>query len=83
MSQKCQSTRSICNSICLPPLPTNQHGHLGLRDHVDLPLCLALCHLQLSEAIEKVPEDPCALLIYSVMILPIREQSIIDRTNDA
>ncbi|CAH8671897.1 unnamed protein product [Schistosoma curassoni] len=57
MSQKCQSTRSICNSICLPPLPTNQHGHLGLRDHVDLPLCLALCHLQLSEAIEKVPED--------------------------
>ncbi|VDP52456.1 unnamed protein product [Schistosoma margrebowiei] len=57
MSQKCQSTRSICNSICLPPLPTNQHGHLGLRDHVDLPLCLALCHLQLSEAIEKVPDD--------------------------
>ncbi|XP_018646437.1 synaptic ras gtpase activating protein, syngap,putative [Schistosoma mansoni] len=57
MSQKYQSTKSTCNSICLPPLPTNQHGHLGLRDHVDLPLCLALCHLQLSEAIEKVPED--------------------------
>ncbi|KAK4475516.1 hypothetical protein MN116_002562 [Schistosoma mekongi] len=55
--QKYQDTTLVSNSISLPPLPTNQHAHLGIRDHVDLPLCLALCHLQLSEAIQKVPED--------------------------
>ncbi|KAH8869562.1 Disabled like-interacting protein [Schistosoma japonicum] len=55
--QKYQDTTPVSNSISLPPLPTNQHAHLGIRDHVDLPLCLALCHLQLSEAIQKVPED--------------------------
>ncbi|CAH8646985.1 unnamed protein product [Heterobilharzia americana] len=55
----CHNTPTAVNSIILPPLPTGHQyaPHLGLRDHVDLPLCLALCHLQLSEAIEKVPEQ--------------------------
>ncbi|CAH8875599.1 unnamed protein product [Trichobilharzia szidati] len=61
-----QEGSTTLNCIALPPLPSceSQHlsshqpqNHLGLRDHVDLPLCLALCHLQLCEAIDKVPEE--------------------------
>uniref|UniRef100_A0A183AUE6 Ras-GAP domain-containing protein n=1 Tax=Echinostoma caproni TaxID=27848 RepID=A0A183AUE6_9TREM len=45
-----------CVPVLLPHLPRfDTDSQLG--DHVDLALCLALCHLQLSEAIQKVPAE--------------------------
>ncbi|KAF6775237.1 hypothetical protein AHF37_05273 [Paragonimus kellicotti] len=48
-------SRRVREPIVLPSLPQSNVTISG--DHIDLGLCLALCHLQLSEALTKVPTD--------------------------
>ncbi|KAF7261831.1 hypothetical protein EG68_00879 [Paragonimus skrjabini miyazakii] len=48
-------SRRVREPIVLPSLPQSSVTISG--DHIDLGLCLALCHLQLSEALTKVPTD--------------------------
>ncbi|KAF8567827.1 hypothetical protein P879_01053 [Paragonimus westermani] len=48
-------SKRVREPIVLPSLPQSSVTISG--DHIDLGLCLALCHLQLSEALTKVPTD--------------------------
>ncbi|CAL8077342.1 unnamed protein product [Calicophoron daubneyi] len=51
------ASSSIREPILLPLLPSVDRSPPFSGDHIDLALCLALCHTQLTEAIKKVPEN--------------------------